>query len=161
MNDNQNQQEQQQPQGQPVDQGQAFSGFSSVGNGPYGQAPIILKHSGLGITSFIMALASVITFILAIVIIAANAYDLVNGTSTEDIQQQILDGNGAGFGAVVAGGLLVILSIVISFIGLVLGIIGACMKNRKKVFSIIGIVLNALITIGSFFMFLISIMTAV
>lgn len=157
MNDNQNQYGQQ--QGQPPDQG-PFTGFSPVGDGPYGQGPIVQKHSGLGITSFIMALAAVITFILAIILIVSGVSGFMDASSPEEIQNQILEGNGEGFGAMIAGGLIVLLSIAISFIGLVLGIIGAVMKNRKKVFSIIGIVLNGLITIGSFIMFIASVASA-
>jgi len=163
MNDNQNQHEQhqgQQPDQQPG-QGQPFTGFAPVGAPPYGQGPIVKKHSGLGIASFILALVALLTFILSFILILSSFSSIPDFATQEELQQSIIDSNGAGFEGLVIGSLIIFLSIGIAFIGLVLGIIGACFKNRKKVFSIIGIVLNALITAGSFLMFLLGLAASV
>ncbi|MFF2888399.1 hypothetical protein [Paenibacillus sp. NPDC057967] len=159
MNDNPNQHNQQ--QGQQSDQGQPFTGFSPAGGPPYGQGPIVKKHSGLGISSFVLALVALLTFILAIILIASSLPEFMNMTSQEELQQRIMDSNGEGFEGLVFGSLVIFLAIGIAFIGLVLGIIGACMRNRKKVFSIIGIVLNGLITFGSGFMLILGVANAV
>ncbi|RJE84632.1 hypothetical protein D3P07_22125 [Paenibacillus sp. 1011MAR3C5] len=159
MNDNQNQHDQQ--HGQQPDQGQAFTGFSPAGGVPYGQGPIVKKHSGLGIASFVLALVALLTFILSIILIASSLPELMNMTSPEEFQQRIIDNNGEGFEGLVIGSFIIFLAVGIAFIGFVLGIIGLFMKNRKKVFSIIGTVLNGLITIGSIFMLILGLATSI
>ncbi|MFD0586377.1 hypothetical protein ACFQZE_00060 [Paenibacillus sp. GCM10027627] len=112
---------------------------------PYGgQAPLIKKHSGPGIASFIIGLLAIVGLIIAIIMSVAAAGSL-GSTDPLAIEEEMLNG---GALALVGAGLLMIGSIVLSLIGLILGIIGAVLKNRKQVFSIIGIILNVLIIGG-------------
>ena len=99
------------------------------------------RHSGFGIVSFLTAITIVsvdfLTF-MAVVIMA------------------IIDEEMAGskeFATVICGVLFVI-SWVVSFIGAGLGLTGLLSKNRKKLFAIIGLILNLFLLFG--FMLLIA-----
>lgn len=105
------------------------------------QPEMILKHSGPGIASFILSLVTIIGYIACVAIIGAiispymgpdGMLDLPN---VEDIQ------------GITLAIFLFLLLIVINVIGLILGIVGVAIKNRKKVFSIIGLVINAIIVL--------------
>ncbi|MBN2180756.1 MAG: hypothetical protein JW715_02490 [Sedimentisphaerales bacterium] len=109
---------------------------------PQEQYYIPKKHSRMGIASFIIALAQGFITLLVIIfagILAATArqYD-----------------NEAAFAFV---GLFIILGMIAHLVGAVLGIAGAIQSSRKKVFAIIGLILNiavllfiiVLIVIGS------------
>lgn len=87
------------------------------------------KHSGLGIASFILALLAVITFILAIVV-AGTADELIN--SDPLALEQAFSEESAAMTTAISMIFLIIASAGLTFIGLILGIIGACIKNRKK-----------------------------
>ncbi|MFD0958269.1 hypothetical protein [Paenibacillus chungangensis] len=143
MNNDQNQYENKTPDG-------GFSTFEPVPPPPgmHG-APETLKHSGLGIASFIIALLAILAAIITLVLTVSFTAEFINmGTlDPESLEAQILDGDSA-IVSIMAAGLLFIVSIGLSVIGLILGIVGAVMKNRKKVFSVLGIVLNALIAVG-------------
>ncbi|SFE51686.1 hypothetical protein SAMN04487969_103171 [Paenibacillus algorifonticola] len=144
---------------------------------PYGSAPSAgfsdpspfqpsqpLKHSGLGIASFIMAIASIILGVISIIMFFAaigsaistgNEYLLEDPAYIEDM----ITGSAGSF---MASGVAVVISVGITFVGLILGIIGACSKQRRKVFAIIGIILNGLGVMGTilFFVFAIAIFSA-
>lgn len=152
MNNDQNHYQDKKPDG-------GFSTFEPVPPPPGMQgAPETLKHSGLGIASFIIALLAILAAIITLVLTVSFTADFIDmGTlDPESLEAEIVEGGGA-IGAVLAAGLLFIVSIGLSIIGLILGIVGAVMKNRKKVFSVLGIVLNALIAVGVVVLVLISI----
>jgi hypothetical protein len=96
-----------------------------------GAVPIIFTHSGLGIASFITSLAAglmvFLTFILFVII---------------SVIGERLEGCGdiAGIIALV----MVVFGLTGYFVGLVCGIISLFERRRKKIFSLIGIILNAL-----------------
>ncbi|WP_341281660.1 hypothetical protein [Paenibacillus sp. FSL H8-0537] len=144
---------------------------------PYGSAPSTgfsdpapyqpsqpLKHSGLGIASFIMAIASILIGVISIIMFFTAIGSLIstrNEYLIEDpayIEELIMGGAGSFMGSIVA----VIVSVGITFVGLILGIIGACSKQRRKVFAVIGIILNGLGVMGTvvFFIFSIAVFSA-
>lgn len=84
-----------------------------------------LKHSSLGIASFIIG---IITGIMEFVCIIASA--MLVTTNPESA-------------AMVVVGLLLLAGIIFALVGIGLGIGGLVQKKRKKVFSIIGLILNA------------------
>jgi hypothetical protein len=101
-------------------------------------------QSKLGIASFIIGLVSIIGFIVCIIIATSSIMNYIesNGKTIRNIEE--ISSNIP----LLAAGLLMIVCVGLSFVGLILGIVGACMKNTRKAFSIIGIVLNSLLTVG-------------
>lgn len=122
---------------------------------PVPEADIIQKQSKLGIASFILGLVSIIGFIISIIILFTNAVDLSGEFPTQESLMAIED-PGAVIGPILIPMLLMFFFVGASFVGLILGIVGACMKNTRKAFSIIGIVLNALLSVGFIMLFIIS-----
>ncbi|MFC4305126.1 hypothetical protein [Cohnella boryungensis] len=120
---------------------------------PYGFTPVQhpnnepLKHSGLGIASFVLALVSIASFVILSIVFVGLLTDAVDFT-------QIVDANGnrlmtdeelvekiqphIGFLAFYPFLLLMVL------VGLILGIVGLARPGRKKVFAILGTVFNGL-----------------
>lgn len=86
-----------------------------------------LKHSGLGIASFIISIISGV--ILWGCIITSTIVEVTTIGGMSDIVAGLL-------------GLLIIFGGFLCVIGIGLGISGVIQKNRKKVFSILGIILN-------------------
>jgi hypothetical protein len=93
------------------------------------QYDIPQKHSRMGIASFIIALGQGLVTLLLIV--------LAGILASMGRQQE----NEAGFMIL---GLFFIVGIFDHLVGVVLGIAGAVQKSRKKVFAILGLVLNTL-----------------
>ena len=91
---------------------------------PYTQ----IKHSNLGIASFIIAMVVGICDVGLLILTIAST----------------LVSQDTGIKAAVAFVLMLILGAVLNLAGLGLGIGGALMKNRKRIFPILGIVLNSL-----------------
>ena len=94
-----------------------------------------LKHSGLGIASFIVSLAMGVYFIL-VVFVAAVIATVTPGDMPDTSP------------AAVIIGLFAVLGLIGCVAGIGLGIAGMCQKNRKKVFSILGLIINGLIVLG-------------
>jgi hypothetical protein len=119
-------------------------------------APV--KHSGLGIASFIMSIISIIAYVgltVALVFMVSNTIDFTtffdaNGQRTMT-DQQLVDKLGPLIGYLV----LYPLIFVINIIGLILGIIGLARHGYKKVFAIIGTVLNGLPLLSVFLLMII------
>ena len=116
------------------------------------------NHSKLGIASFIIGLASVIIFVVAIIamisiIMTHNEFDSnsftydVNEISTMLPTKNIIQ--------VTLAGLAMLFSFVCCIVGLILGIVGVCTKGKYKSFPIIGIIVNALLPVGFISLFLI------
>lgn len=116
------------------------------------------KHSGLGIASFIMAIVSITCFIgltIAIFVLVSNTIDLTtfidaNGNRTMT-DEELMDKLGPLIGYLILYPLL----FVIVIIGLILGIIGLARRGYKKVFAVIGTVLNGLILLSVFLLVII------
>lgn len=123
--------------------------FSPVdGSSPYDEYPRDdrrfgpLKHSGLGIASFVLALIGILLFIVCIVAIIGTVASMVDSSGRVADLESLENGNllmaigFAGFGILGAA--------ILNLVGLILGIIGLVIKDRKKVFAIIGTILNGL-----------------
>ncbi|MFC5469200.1 hypothetical protein ACFPPD_10760 [Cohnella suwonensis] len=105
------------------------------------------KHSGLGIASFIMSIASVVAFVgvsIGVLILISDRIDfetLVGPdgelTMTED---ELVDKIGPLLGYLLLYPLIMILNLT----GLIFGIVGLNRPGTKKVFSVLGTVFNGL-----------------
>jgi len=95
-----------------------------------------LRHSGLGIASFMLAIGAGLTLGILIVVAAV----------LEASQPGAMGPDSPG---AVAVGAVVCITLLLTMIGLILGIAGVCQKHRKTVFAVIGIVLNGLVLLGA------------
>lgn len=164
--------------GQPYDQ----PGYSQPQAGPYGPPPFVeqppppyygappvsepggkLKHGGLGIASFILAIISILAIVIGFIVIFSSILnmseaDILMLQDPAYIESMILSAETmpSFIVSVVVGGLLMIASALIAFIGFVLGCISLFIKQRRKVFGIIGTVLNGLLCFGGLIFFLLS-----
>ena len=104
------------------------------------------KHSGPGIASFILGLISILAVIIAIFIIAAGLVDYIdeNGVFFMPDPEEL-----AGDASFLGGSLLYLLGVLIAVVGVVLGIVGCVIRNRRRVFAILGLVLNGLVAVGT------------
>lgn len=96
----------------------------------------VRKHSGLGIASFIISLLAIIGYIAAIVLITIGVDNIIllsGEISEEELVQQ------SGF---IVGFLMFVFAGVLNIVSLILGIIGIVIKNRKKIFGILGCVIS-------------------
>ncbi|MBW7457208.1 hypothetical protein ACFOLF_09345 [Paenibacillus sepulcri] len=108
----------------------------------------VRSQSKLGIASFIIGLASIVGFIICSIIAASSIMDYItaDGKTVQNIEK--FSEEIAKDAPLLLSILFMIVSIGLSLIGLILGIVGACMRNTRKAFSIIGIVLNGLLSFG-------------
>ena len=139
----------------------------SVNSQPNGYAPFStneekprITQSKLGIASFIIGLISIIIFITGIIVLTTFIMNQ-NFNDGNNIQREIEDSiknnDFTRYAPLVIGAIMMLGSALVSIIGLILGIVGACSRNKRKVFSILGIVLNALLPVGFIVLFLIGI----
>jgi hypothetical protein len=104
-----------------------------------------LKHSGLGITAFIMSLVmGLITFI--VVIIAG----VLETSSPGGMDENAV--------AAMVVGFLIIGCILVQLVALGLGIAGLIQKNRKKIFAVLETVFSGMTILGVVFLMLIGTM---
>jgi len=142
----------------------------SSSNEPYGSRPAFSNeqplyegpknHSGIGITSFIIGLLSVVLLIIAFVSGSSFADQIANTdiiiadpsdkaafqASIEALGQEVLVSMILAIACIFGAGLL-------SLAGLILAIIGAVSSKRRKTFGVIGIVLNILVFVGGIALF--------
>lgn len=95
------------------------------------------KHSGLGITSFVMSIIALLGYFLAFFLIIAAIGQAVQNPAY--IEEALMDDPAAILGILAIFG-----AAIINLIALILGIVGLVIKNRKKIFAIIGTVLSSL-----------------
>jgi len=96
---------------------------------PKDNNPVVPRHSGFGIASFISAMVSLLLFLLAVII-----GGIVNNRTP--------GGMDVTTPAAAFLGVIVLLAIILALVGAGLGITGLIVKNRKKVFAILGLVFN-------------------
>ncbi|PWW41027.1 MULTISPECIES: hypothetical protein [Paenibacillus] len=102
-----------------------------------------LKHSGPGVASFVIGLVSIIGYMLTLGI-ATMAINSTIGFVTTPIQVEEI----ALHPAVVLASLAVLVCLILNLAGLILGLIGLILKNRKKVFAIIGTILSGVMILA-------------
>jgi len=133
---------------------------------PYTEQGEKLKHSGLGISSFILAILGLLATIIGFIVVFTSIFDL-NEENILLLQdpayiESIINGSTipSFFISILIGGLLMMSTAVISFIGFILGCISLFNKRRRKVFGILGTIFNGLFCFGGFFFFLLSFLSA-
>ncbi|MNO53121.1 hypothetical protein D3C76_435590 [compost metagenome] len=102
----------------------------------YQKAAHDLQHSGPGIASFIISLVTIMGYAALFVFIIMKASSMVNENSNllAESSQSIM-----------LLGMTVIILSALNVIGVVIGIIGLSIRNRRKVFGIIGTIINGVI----------------
>lgn len=116
-------------------------GFSSVQDEP--EAP--LKHSGLGIASFIVSLISITLTIVGLVLVISEVsvinenFSQFNKQITEQEAIELLE----NYPGLITGVLLLMFTCFMMLIGTILGVI-SLFQNRKKIFPVLGTVINVL-----------------
>lgn len=127
---------------------------------PITQPDAPLRHSGLGIASFVMGLVGILGFIVVsavVVSLISSSIDLTrlvdaNGNPTMTEEEVI-----AALTPILPYVIMYPLIFVIHFVGLILGIVGLARAGYKKVFAIIGTVLNGLALLVTVLFLMISI----
>jgi hypothetical protein len=94
------------------------------------------KHSKIGIASFVVGIVALLIFCLAIVL--AFGYGVTLASQNRSFQ--VTTGNTT----VLTLGLMIFISPALSLVGAVLGFVAVFQKNSKKLFGILGLVLNML-----------------
>jgi hypothetical protein len=94
-----------------------------------------LKHSEVGIASFIMA---IIVAIGEVAVIATAAITIARNPRLEQNPDTAM--------GVLA--LLILGGVFVSVVGAVLGVVGLCQAKRNKLFAGLGVALNAVIVVG-------------
>ena len=94
-----------------------------------------LRHSGLGIASFIIGAIAVVLILLMILVAAAMAGKRPSRNAEETMEFM--------------AGLFVCTGLVASLVGLGLGLAGVLQADRNRVFAVIGLVLNGLLLLGA------------
>ncbi|MCD9022840.1 hypothetical protein [Cohnella silvisoli] len=122
-----------------------------------------LKHSGLGIASFILSLVSLVSFVVLTIVIGiliSKAIDFSaivdqNGNRTIT-DQEIINKVQPLIGYLVLYPLILVMEV----IGLILGIVALARRGYKKVFAVIGTVLNGLALLSVFLLMVIGFLAA-
>lgn len=97
-------------------------------------APVAeLKHSGPGIASFIIVLLAIVGYIFSIAMITAAVIGIVD-QPIDVITESLMEQAGA-----ILGILLMMVAAILHLVALILGVIGLLIKNRKKLFAILGL----------------------
>ena len=108
------------------------------------------KHSRLGIASFVIAILVVLA-ILALVIggpLVISSSEGFDPQSFDPADPQSIDPSDPAIIALQVLGLGFIVGVLLSFVGLGLGIAGIIQRRRKRLFAVIGAVLNGLVVLG-------------
>ncbi|HZG58483.1 hypothetical protein [Paenibacillus sp.] len=102
-----------------------------------------MKHSKIGIASFILAIVSVIGLIGSAAVAGSMAARLAEDPAlTSAIESGAMP---EGVGGILAATGLMFFFIVTALVGAVLGLVGLFQKDRLKLFSILGLVFNAVL----------------
>lgn len=103
---------------------------------PYPEEQRKLKHSGPGIASFVIGVVTLAGYIVTFIVAGAMVGPAMNETSML---------NGQSGGAFLFLGMAVLALAALNFIGVVVGIIGLALRGRRKVFGVIGTIINGII----------------
>ncbi len=130
----------------------AFTPIEQPASGP-------LKHSGLGIASFVLSLVSIVAFIgvtIGIIVLVSNEIDFSTFIDSEGqptmTEEELIDKLQPLLGYLIMYPLVLVLNV----IGLILGIVGLARRGYKKVFPVLGTVFNGLAILGVFLLMIIA-----
>ncbi len=116
----------------------------------YGEVGRENKHSRMGIASFVLSILVVVT-ILALVIggpLLISSSEGFDPQSFDPADPQSVDMSDTAIIALQFVGLGFIVGVLLSFVGLGLGLAGVIQRRRKRLFAVIGAVLNGLVVLG-------------
>ncbi|OKQ00291.1 hypothetical protein [Paenibacillus sp. P46E] len=102
----------------------------------YEEKPRDFKHSGPGIASFVIALITLAGYIIAFVVVGANASSVTGGSDS-------FITNSAE--SIFYLGMSVLVLAAVNVIGAVIGIVGLTLRKRRRVFAVIGTIINGVI----------------
>ncbi|OAB43211.1 hypothetical protein [Paenibacillus glacialis] len=114
--------------------------------------PIIVKHSGPGIASFVLCMISLLGYIASVAFIGSLFTSSLN-ENLSSLSEETIEKLGVA-------GSIVILFLLMNLIGVILGIVGVSLRNRKKIFAILGLIMNAAILISLAIFFVIAVVSA-
>lgn len=112
-------------------------------------APQPLKHSGLGIASFLIAVTMLAAMIASFAAIIGLTADMFVGNEWPD-EQAVLDKSPI----IVLFAFFIVGALLLDLVGATLGIVSLFQKNRRKLFGILGTVLSLLPLAGFALLFL-------
>ncbi|WNS46470.1 hypothetical protein [Paenibacillus sp. MMS20-IR301] len=98
------------------------------------------KHSGPGIASFVIAMLTLAGYIFTFVYIGVQAAAFID--DSRPVNDALIAGSPE---IIMFAGVSVLLLAAINVIGTIIGIIGLTLRSRRKVFAIIGTIINAVI----------------
>jgi hypothetical protein len=124
-----------------------MEGTMTVGANVYniGYDYVPMKHSGLGVASFIMAMVLGVSDFALLIYAGLAEAGSPGGIDEESVVAIIL-------------GLFIIGSVFANVAGIALGIAGVVQRDRQKVFSVLGVVFNSAIVFGMIALMLIGMM---
>ncbi|MDO8673286.1 MAG: hypothetical protein Q7O66_17915 [Dehalococcoidia bacterium] len=111
------------------------------------QAPPVLKHSGFGIASFMVA-------------VAVGATELLSFSASLFLQTATPGGLRRTSPIAASLGFLMCSGIVMNLVGIVMAAVGSIIKGRKKTFSTLGLVLNITIILAMIGLFIAALFVA-
>lgn len=132
----------------PEDKPSSFSPHPEEETAP----PQRRKHSGPGIASFVMSLISIAGYVSGLSLFLVTLYRL--GLKVPD-EQEVL--NQQGF---ISSVLILMATSVVNIAGVITSIIGLAIKERKKVFAVLGLILGLLPLVFLVIMFIIGVTAA-
>lgn len=106
------------------------------------------KHSRLGIWSFILAILATLAIVVAFIVVFTVGAQFANGANPQgltqqDVQESFENSPGSGV-AIIAAGIGLLASPILYLLGAVLGIAGLIQGRRRRLFAVLGTVLNGL-----------------
>ncbi|BFH64501.1 MULTISPECIES: hypothetical protein [Paenibacillus] len=110
-----------------------------------------MRHTGPGIASFIISLVSMLAYIISV---GAMGAIFANGFANDHSWTQ------SSTTGVTVVTLILIGLFAANILGIVLGIVGMVIRNRKKIFAILGLSLNTIIILSFGLMFVILMLRA-
>lgn len=140
-------------------------------NAPAGFTPVdppaTLRHSGPGVASFALSLVLFVALIAGLIMMGVSVVNEMGADRLEEILNEA--GSGAAvdeeefreaFSAIAPYVYFYVVLLFLVVAGLVLGIVGAARKERKKVFPVLGIVFNALLLLPMVLMLIFTVSVA-
>lgn len=101
------------------------------------------KQSGLGIASFVIGVSALVISLLSIIGLVFSNFDvLVTSINEQMTDEELANVILSEAPMLIIGVLMILVSSFLTFIGAVLGIAGLLQPNRKRLFAIMGTVLN-------------------